>query len=191
MEGSTFHKFYNAYFVATDALIDQSQIMADAIAFFINTNLQDFYITIDIPNIGKNFEEISSVRSHSHYIRPSSQFQMTDLIHPNPLIKLTNNNIAAHNQDGDINSNDGSSINVIDGKIYQTEWKKLVGTDLIFDEYGELIGKVNEHLVVNENVLFEGEDMEDEEEPEVSAHNLKSAFLNKAIKLASAKEKSN
>lgn len=143
-------------------------------------------MTVDIPNIGKNFEDATEAGAKVHYIRPASQFQMTNLIHENPLIKLTNNSSANNDQ------NDVNSINVIDGKIYQTSWKSLVGTDLIFDEYGELIGKVNEHLVVNENIKLEGEDAEEEEEDdevEEVRKDYKTPFLKKAIKLANTQQK--
>lgn len=145
-------------------------------------------MTIDIPNIGKNFEESTEAGTKVHYIRPGSQFQMTDLIHPNPLIKLTNNSSATNEQ------NDVNSINVIDGKIYQTSWKSLVGTDLIFDEYGELIGKVKEHLVTNENVKLENKDAgEEEEETEDSRgdsarNDSRTPFLKKAIKQVSTQQ---
>jgi len=99
------------------------------------------------------------------------------------LIKLSNSSTVT-------TQNDINNINVIDGKIYQTSWKKLVGTDLIFDEYGELIGKVNEHLTVDENVKFEAKEDDDEEDNEDSKGDSQTTFLKKALKVAGAKQAS-
>ncbi|ABN65550.1 putative transcription initiation factor [Scheffersomyces stipitis CBS 6054] len=163
----------------------------------------DFYVTVDIPMIGKaqNFEDSNNLEtptSKVNIIKPAAQFQITELNNDNPLIKLSNNSTAPGVQDTN-NGNDAiNSINVIDGKIYETSWKKLVGTDLIFDDYGELIGKVTEHLTVNENVKIVLKDSsktkeDSDEEEEVDANgDLKtagqSAFLKHAIKLAKKKE---
>lgn len=43
---------------------------------------------------------------------------------------------------------------LIDRRIFETNWKKLQGTELIFDENGKYIGKVKEHLVCNKNINF-------------------------------------
>lgn len=153
--------------------------------------------------IGKaqNFEDSNNLEtptSKVNIIKPAAQFQITELNNDNPLIKLSNNSTAPGVQDTN-NGNDAiNSINVIDGKIYETSWKKLVGTDLIFDDYGELIGKVTEHLTVNENVKIVLKDSsktkeDSDEEEEVDANgDLKtagqSAFLKHAIKLAKKKE---
>jgi transcription factor C subunit 7 len=144
-------------------------------------DFEEFYVTVDIPNIGKNFEESSESGTKVHYINPSAQFQITELSNKSPLIKLSNSSTVT-------TQNDINNINVIDGKIYQTSWNKLVGTDLIFDEYGELIGKVNEHLTVDENVKFEAKEDEEDEDNEDSKGDSQTTFLKKALKVAGAKQ---
>ncbi|ODV79063.1 transcription factor TFIIIC, tau55 subunit [Suhomyces tanzawaensis NRRL Y-17324] len=166
---------------------------------------KDFYITIDIPMIGKtqDFEESNSLetpRSKNNIIKPSAHFQLTELDNDNPLIKLSNNsNIGGSNELGG-NNDSLNNLSVIDGKIYQTDWKKLVGTDLIFDDYGALIGQVNEHLLCNEHVKIvpresnkvkeEAEDDEDlleRDDESKTQHETQTQFLKKAIKTAKKK----
>lgn len=150
--------------------------------------------------IGKNqnFDEpnyAGTPTSRINLIKSLAHFQITDLNHDNPMLKLSNNSVTAGNS-----SETGESINnmnVIDGKIYETQWKTLVGTDLIYDDYGELIGKVNEHLTCNELVRLQPKETEkdeedDEETPEIAEgddeNNEQSNFLKKAIKIAKKKK---
>jgi len=148
----------------------------------------------------QNYDESSSntPRSKTNIIKPSAQFQISELGGETPLIKLSNNSTSSggHEASGNESLN---NINIVDGKIYETSWKTLVGTDLIFDDYGELIGKVNEHLTCNENVKIEPkesgkvkeEDGTDEEmaesDEQTKGQDFQSNFLKKAIKIAKKK----
>ncbi|EGW29960.1 uncharacterized protein SPAPADRAFT_52811 [Spathaspora passalidarum NRRL Y-27907] len=97
-------------------------------------------------------------------IKPHANFQYTDLSQPNPFVKLSNNSTgnALDSVGGEELLN---SMNLIDGKIFESSWKSLVGTELIFDDYGELIGRVKEHLVCNENVKLVPKREEIKKEP--------------------------
>lgn len=156
--------------------------------------------------IGKNqhFDESNNSdtpRSKINLIKSSAQFQITDLNHDNPMVKLSNNSgtSGASSSGAAANGESINNMNVIDGKIYETSWKKLVGTDLVFDDYGELIGKVKEHLTCNELLRLQAKEnpqAEEEEEeepsktvtPEGEEVNDQSAFLKKALKAARRKE---
>lgn len=145
-------------------------------------------------------------RSKINVIKPSAQLQFTDINHPNPLIKISNNIIspseAGAGGPGSTNGNTEvvNTSAIIDGKIFEMGWKSLVGTDLVFDDYGELIGTVKEHLVHNDRVKIvpndsgiKDEDLEEEEEEYddemVSEEkDTQSQFLKRAIKLAKRKE---
>lgn len=156
-------------------------------------------------------------RSKINVIKPSAQFQFTDISRANPLIKLSNN--ATISTEGTTTGggatgasrNNGDVVNtstIIDGKIFEMGWRSLVGTDLVFDDYGELVGRVKEHLVHEENVKIvardgHGESVEGEEENgeggaedagkgdgEAEEKDTQSMFLKKALKLAKRKESS-
>lgn len=45
-------------------------------------------------------------------------------------------------------------MSVLNDQIYKLEWSQLVGTDLIVDENGEVIGKVKDHLNWVANAKF-------------------------------------
>lgn len=113
-------------------------------------------------------------------LKPSSQFQISDINDDHPLIKVSNNESKAElNKKRDVQTS-------FEGRIFQTEWKQLVGSELIFDDYGELVGKVSEHLVTQENVTIAPIKKEDangaDEKPE-------GTFLKKAKALARQKQK--
>lgn len=121
--------------------------------------------------------------SKQNYIKSSSHFQITDLDNTNPLMKLSNSNESADD-----------NLSVIDGNIYQTKWSNLVGTDLIFDDYGELIGCVREHLSCDENVKISSKNEKDkkednsDDEDDVKEKEEKTSFLLKAMKTAKKKQ---
>lgn len=77
-------------------------------------------------------------------IKPLLEFQITAVGEELPLIKLSNN--------GDI-SNLLSTVGD-GGNIYAGQWNKLVGTDLVFDDYGEVVGVVREHIKCDENFVL-------------------------------------
>lgn len=142
----------------------------------------------------QNFEDsnnFESTISKINLIRPSSQFQITDINNESPLVKISNRNLTltAESNTNDIVNN----LGVIDGKIFETNWKRLVGTDLIFDDYGEFIGKVQEHLTCNESTKIlpkENEKASAVEELEPSTRDIKeekTTFLKKAINYAKLK----
>lgn len=111
---------------------------------------------------------------------------MTD---PYPLAKLSNNS-AAHTIGSETS---GQSLNVlaIDGKVYATQWKPLVGTELIFDDYGDHIATVREHLTCLDNLKVTSKGngapvavtSEHEADEEVADETM-NAFMRKALKFA-------
>lgn len=112
---------------------------------------------------------------------------MTEIDDEAPLVKLTNRD---DNADNDTLNN----VSIVDGNIYQTKWSRLVGTDLIYNEYGELVAKVRDHLTCNEAIKILKNEKDKNEEPyipEEEDNNLKkddsTAFLRKAIRLAKKK----
>lgn len=135
-------------------------------------------------------------RSKTNVIKPSAQFQISELGGATPFIKISNNNMTSGGHE--LSDNESlNNINIVDGKIYETRWKSLVGTDLIFDDYGELVGKVKQHLSCSENIKIEpkeskvkeedlDEDMADSDE-QSKVQDFQSAFLKKAIKIAKKK----
>ncbi|KAK7679720.1 hypothetical protein QCA50_017219 [Cerrena zonata] len=91
------------------------------------------------------------------------------------------------------NSNIEYELSIVDNQIYQTNWARLVGTDLIFDEYGELIGKVNEHLVGDPNVKINAKAEKDKtpDSPQGKQEGFaQTAFFRKAMKAVSTKNQS-
>ncbi|GEQ66568.1 hypothetical protein JCM33374_g231 [Metschnikowia sp. JCM 33374] len=121
-------------------------------------------------------------------INPNAKLQLTELDHETPLFKISDNaNVAA-----DPESVLFSNLSAIDGQIYKTSWNKLLGTELIFDEYGELIGTVREHLVTDPSVKIKSKPVDSNVDEEMETNSsevtdLKTAFLKKAIAAAKSK----
>lgn len=108
-------------------------------------------------------------------MKPSARLQMTSLGDESPLIKISNNTststsntrdnqptstskateVSGNHKGGSSRTNpiiDASAL--INGRIFETNWHELTGSELIFDDYGELIGQVKEHLTCNDKVKF-------------------------------------
>lgn len=123
-------------------------------------------------------------------INPNAKFQITRLDETNPLFKISDNANAA----ADPESIAFSNLSAIDGQIYQTNWSRLLGTELIFDENGELVGTVREHLVADASVKIKrkSQDAVNEDGMELDSNDeesdTKTAFLKKAIANAKAKK---
>lgn len=92
------------------------------------------------PDVTHQLTQELASQKRSNVIKPTSEFQVAGLDHKHPLIKLSNN--------ADINNSSSSSV---DGKIYQGKWQSLVGTDMVFNDSGELIGVVREHIHCDDN----------------------------------------
>lgn len=151
---------------------------------------------MDIPIVAPSYyddlarerEDETTGLSEQLLINPGAKFQITKLDHATPLFKLSDNSNAA----ADPESISFSNLSAIDGQIYQTSWSKLLGTELIFDDYGELVGTVREHLVSDPLVKVkprpkdEKDDLMDLEEDTEEA-DTRTAFLKKAIAAAKAK----
>lgn len=128
------------------------------------------------------------VHSSKHSrIGPSSQFQMTEIDDEAPLVKLTN-------RDDNAENDTLNNVSIVEGNIYQASWSRLVGTDLIYNEHGELVAKVRDHLACNEAIKIlkneKGKNEElsvSEEEENGTKKDDSTAFLRKAIRLAKKK----
>ncbi|KAI5952158.1 TFC7 [Candida theae] len=123
-------------------------------------------------------------RFKHNVLKPSARLQMTSLGDESPLVKISNNTSntpnASHgvavvardishqstattvtgtsegrsSKAGKQNNSIIDASTLIDGRIFETNWHKLTGSELIFDDYGELIGRVKEHLTCNDKVKF-------------------------------------
>lgn len=111
----------------------------------------------------------------SMVINPNAKFQITKLDHETPLFSISDN--ASMNADPE--SATFSNLSAIDGQIYQTSWSKIIGTELIFDDYGNLIGTVRERLVADTSVS-----VKQKEAKEHPGEGGQTSFFKKAIKLA-------
>ena len=184
---------------------------------------QTFYVTIDIPSISNKIDNEEAAPSRTgqapkfknNIIKPSAQLQFTDLKEDHPLVKISNNTISAQGSSSSSLSASKNGFNshthnsgvidpsaLIDGKIYQTDWNQLQGTELIFDENGQFIGKVKEHLTCNNNTKFtlkKAEEVEqlrsaddsimDIDQDSQGQQPARSQFLKRAIVAARAKGK--
>lgn len=116
-------------------------------------------------------------------INPGSEFQITNLDDPHPLMQLSNNMGIGADADSAI-----SNASLIDGKIFSMNWAKLVGTDLVFDDYGELIGKVKDHLICDTSIdIANNEVVEEEEVPKMKREKgaeVTTLFFKKALQAA-------
>lgn len=150
---------------------------------------------MDVPIVALSFyDELArddSSLTEQMLINPNAKFQLTELDHPTPLFKISNNSSAA----ADPESISFSNLSAVDGQIYKTEWSKLLGTELIFDDYGELVGTVREHLVANLSVKVKSkptdikEDGDNGETENATAEvDSRTAFLKRAIATARKKE---
>ena len=119
-------------------------------------------------------------RFKNNILKPSARLQMTSLSDESPLIKISNNTSNAANTSNTSTARDHSATTttaaspegrkhksskkhtnsiidasaLINGRIFETNWHELTGSELIFDDYGELIGQVKEHLTCNDKVKF-------------------------------------
>lgn len=154
--------------------------------------LKDIYVSVGVPTRGKPtvFDNLTDTpRTRHAVIKPAAQWQVAGLTDPYPLAKLSNNS-GGHSIGSD---SQGQSLNVlaIDGKVYATQWKPLVGTELIFDDYGDHIATVREHLTcldnlkvtANENKTSTAESSKQDSDNEVADETL-NAFMRKALKFA-------
>lgn len=121
-------------------------------------------------------------------INPGAKLQITELDNDTPLFKISDN----ANATADPNSRLFSNLSAIDGQIYKTKWTRLLGTEVIVDDYGELVGTVSEHLVSDSIVKPVSVNRTDKSDPGVTGDegDSKTPFLRKAISLAANKEKS-
>lgn len=98
-------------------------------------------MTVNLPKYGESNE----------VIKPNSKIQISSLLEENPMIKLSNNT-------GDDQESSTSELfnqlSTMNDQVHQFKWEKLIGTDLIFDEYGELVCKNKDHLDWDPSVRF-------------------------------------
>lgn len=114
-------------------------------------------------------------------INPGAKLQITELDNDTPLYKISDN----ANATADPNSRLFSNLSAIDGQIYKTKWTRLLGTEVIVDDYGELVGTVREHLL-SESVVkpISVSSEKAESSTTVEEGDSKTPFLRKAILLA-------
>lgn len=113
-------------------------------------------MTIDIPIVSSTYYDETrdtpkngeALLGEQLIINPGAKLQLTELDHESPLFKISDN----ANATADPNSRIFSNLSAIDGQIYKTSWARLLGTELIVDDYGEVVGTVREHLVTEGTV---------------------------------------
>lgn len=148
-------------------------------------------MTVDVPVVAPSFyDELArdedDALTEQMLINPNAKLQVTELDHATPLFKISDNASAA----ADPESVAFSNLSAVDGQIYRTAWSRLLGTELIFDDYGELVGTVREHLVADSLVKVKSKpDAKDAVEPEpLEEADSRTAFLKRALAAARAKE---
>ncbi|PVH14896.1 uncharacterized protein CXQ87_005172 [Candidozyma duobushaemuli] len=107
---------------------------------------EDVYVAVDVPIVAPSYyDESGDSRDigESLFINPNAKFQLAGVEEERPLFKISENMVAG----ADSESASFSNSNAIDGQIYQARWRKLLGTELVFDDDGAVIGTVREHLV--------------------------------------------
>lgn len=149
-------------------------------------------MVVEVPNFGRRFHEESSSDDQglgkSHLIKPLSYFQITELNHATPLFKILNNYTRPVRQPSDRPKGADVALKILDGRIFSTEWTELVGTDMIFDDEGELLAISRDHLQVDEQISLEvakeRPETENDERPTrgVLEEQPRSLFLRKAIR---------
>ncbi|QEL62570.1 hypothetical protein SBP28_004452 [Candidozyma auris] len=163
---------------------------------------KDVYVAVDVPIVASSYYD-ESTRDDSRelsqqlLINPNAKFQITGIEQENPFFKISENSVAGL----DTESASFSNSNAIDGQIYQASWKKLLGTELIFDDFGELVGTVREHLVAepsnkakktsSDKNRVDKEDAMDVDSENEGRADLRTPFLKSAIAAARAKTKTN
>lgn len=155
---------------------------------------QDLHFTIDIPITSSSYYEETrdllknndgSLLSEKLIINPGAKFQITELDHDTPLYKFSDNAPVSN----DPNSHMISNLRAIDGQIYKTSWARLLGTELIVDDYGELIGTVREHLLTNSASRIIPESADDEIDFSILEDlDAKTTFFKRALAAAKKKE---
>ncbi|KAM9899938.1 hypothetical protein OXX79_005433 [Metschnikowia pulcherrima] len=163
-----------------------------------NDAYEDLYFAIDVPVVAPSFYDESSrdsgkgregsALSQQLLINPNAKLQLTELDHETPLFKISDNaNVAA-----DPESMLFSNLSAIDGQIYKTSWTRLLGTELVFDEYGDLVGTVREHLVTDPSVKvkpkLENAVDADKDTTPPDASDTKTSFFKKAVAAAKSKK---
>lgn len=109
-----------------------------------------------------------------------------------PLVKLSGN-YGSHVV-GSESSVHALNINPVEGKVYAGTWRPLVGTELVFNDYGEHIATVAEHLAYSEHIKVTLKqaslkpvdlDMnESDSDKKVGSTETQNQFLRKALKFA-------
>lgn len=79
-------------------------------------------------------------------IRPSSTLQISNIIDDAPLMRLMNKDFE--------DTVEVSNMSFANEQVNQLKWSKLIGNDLVFDEHGNLVANVKEHLSWDHNTKF-------------------------------------
>lgn len=159
------------------------------------TNLQDLYVAVDVPVVAPSYyDESGDTRDVGDllFINPNAKFQLAGVEEERPLFKISENLVAG----ADSESASFSNLNAIDGQIYQARWKKLLGTELVFDDEGAVLGTVREHLVAEplnkarkkaSETAVDKSDAMDVDSEETEKMDMKTSFLKTAIATARSK----
>lgn len=158
-----------------------------------NEAYEDLYFAIDVPVVAPSFYD-EPLRENAKdaelaqqlLINPTAKLQLTELDHETPLFKISDNSNPAADPQSLLYSN----LSAIDGQIFKTSWNRLLGTELIFDEYGEFLGTVREHLVTDPSIKVKTKPSSDvvETQPDsAESSDLKTAFWKRAVAVAKAK----
>lgn len=149
------------------------------------------YVTVDVPVVAPHYYDDARDESPDHpaLINPNAKFQITSLEDPNPLFRISDNTSPADRERALFNN-----LAAIDNHIFSTRWAKLVGTEMVFDDYGEHVASVKEHLVADPLVRVREKPDKDEKLDKDAMDvdeeaDSKTAFLRRA--LAAARAKSN
>lgn len=134
------------------------------------------------------FDESSRDRDDLHHrlVNANAKLHLSRLDEDHPLFKLSDNTT----QPLDAESASFSNANAIDNQIFLANWARLLGCDLVFDDYGELMACVQDHLIADPLVKVRARPQtqaNDDMDIDGPDPDMKTAFLKRAIATAKSK----
>lgn len=79
-------------------------------------------------------------------------------------------------------------LSTINDQVYRLKWEKLIGHDLIFDEYGEFVCKNSEHLDWDSGVKIQPKSKVKGDDVKLEGHDDKTLFYKQMLIKAQQKE---
>lgn len=148
------------------------------------------YFAIDIPVMALSLyeEPARDLRDSQAFgeqllINPGAKLQVTELNHASPLFKISDN----ANAGADPESVHFTNLSAVDGQIFRSSWTRLQGTELVFNDDGEVVATLDEHLVADNNVKVKPKTETLRAVPEKETGDMRTGFLRQALAAAKSK----